>query len=132
MGRQVEEYGLDFSQASMDREGGWQHIYRLLKSGELVICSDTCPELVKAIASRIHDKKKPGDIVKTPGDPLDDAVDALRYAVYSFIMASDVSKTSELEIAEQFERRLKGKSGAARDAAMTDLMLRRMNIIEKA
>jgi hypothetical protein len=70
--------------------------------------------------------------VKTPGDPLDDAVDALRYAVYSFIMASDVSKTAELEIAEQFERRLKGKSGAARDAAMTDLMLHRMNIIQNS
>jgi hypothetical protein len=48
------------------------------------------------------------------------------------LSASDVSKPAELEITEQFERRLKGKSGAARDAAMTDLMLHRMNIMKNA
>jgi hypothetical protein len=76
----VEEYGITLTKASTDREGGWQRIYGMLKSGELVICGDTCPQLVKAIPTRIHDPKKPGDILKRPGDHADDAMDALRDA----------------------------------------------------
>jgi hypothetical protein len=94
----VEEYGITLTRASTDREGGWQRIYRMLKSGELVICSDTCPELVRAISTRLHDPKKPGDILKT-----DDAVDALRYAIYSFVTASDVRKPARIRIAEATE-----------------------------
>lgn len=56
----VEEYGITLSRASTDREGGWQLIYRMLKSGELVICSDTCPELVNAIPTRLHDPDNAG------------------------------------------------------------------------
>src|SRR5437879_3950794 len=48
----VEEHGISFTKASTDREGGWQLIYRMLKSGELVIWRDTCRELVTAIATR--------------------------------------------------------------------------------
>lgn len=96
----VEEYGITFTKASTDREGGWQLLYGLLKSGELVICGDTCPELVQAIPTRLHDPKKPGDILKTPGDHCDDVVDALRYAIYSFITASDVRKPAQVRIAE--------------------------------
>jgi hypothetical protein len=96
----VEEYGITFTKASTDREGGWQLLYGLLKSGELVICGDTCPELLQAIPTRLHDPKKPGDILKTPGDHADDVIDALRYAIYSFITASDVRKPAQVRIAE--------------------------------
>jgi hypothetical protein len=96
----VEEYDITLTRASTDREGGWQLIYGMLKSGELVICGDTCPELVQAIPTRLHDPKKPGDIRKTPGDYADDVVDALRYAIYSFITASDVRKPAQIRIAE--------------------------------
>jgi len=96
----VEEYGINLSKASTDREGGWQLIYRMLKSGELVICGDTCPELVKAIPTRLHDPKKPGDIIKTPGDHYDDVVDGFRYAIYSFVTAGDVQKPVKIRYAE--------------------------------
>jgi hypothetical protein len=96
----VEEYGITLTKASTDREGGWQLVYGLLKSGELVICGDTCPELVKAIPTRLHDPRKPGDIRKTPGDHADDVVDAFRYAIYSFVTASDIRKPAQIRIAE--------------------------------
>jgi hypothetical protein len=99
----VEQYGINLIKASTDREGGWQLIYRMLKSGELVICWDTCPQLVQAIPTRLHDPKKPGDIRKTPGDYADDVVDALRYAIYSFITASDTRKPAQIRIAEATE-----------------------------
>jgi hypothetical protein len=88
---------LFFQRAINDRVGGWQLIYSMLKSGELVIC-DNCEKLVKAIPSRIYDKKKNGDILKVPGDELDDVIDALRYAIYSFIKAA--VKPAEMQIAE--------------------------------
>lgn len=100
----VKGYGIMLRKASTDREGGWQLIYRMLKSGELVICSDTCPELVKAIPTRLHDPKKPGDIIKTPGDHHDDEVDAFRYAIYSFVTASDVYKPVEIRVAEAMQQ----------------------------
>jgi hypothetical protein len=100
----VAEYGIMLQRASTDREGGWQLIYRMLKSGELVICGDTCPELVKAIPTRLHDLKKPGDIIKTPGDHHDDEVDAFRYAIYSFVTASDVHKPVEIRLAEAMQK----------------------------
>ena len=93
-------YGISLMRGSTDREGGWQRIYSMLESGELVICSDTCPQLVKAIASRLHDPKKPGDIIKRPGDPYDDVIDALRYAIYSHINGGDVMKPFSMRIAD--------------------------------
>jgi hypothetical protein len=96
----VEEYGINLIPASTDREGGWQRLYGMLNSGELVICGDTCPQLVAAIPTRLHNPKKPGDILKRPGDYADDIVDALRYAVYSFIDGSDVRKPRQIRIAE--------------------------------
>jgi hypothetical protein len=91
------------TRASTDREGGWQLIYRMLNSGELVICGDTCPQLVQASPTRIHDPKKPGDILKIPGDYADDVVDAFRYALYSYVNASEVRKPAQIRIAEATE-----------------------------
>jgi hypothetical protein len=72
-------YRMGFIKANNDRTGGWQHIYKMLRSGELVICGDTCPKLVRAIPSRIHDPEKKDDIFKQKGDELDDCMDAFRY-----------------------------------------------------
>ena len=75
-----------------------QHIYRMLRSGELVICGDTCPHLVAAIPSRIHDPEKEDDIRKERGDELDDCMDAFRYGLYTWI--KEPVKPRELERAE--------------------------------
>lgn len=96
----VEEYGISLTRASTDREGGWQLIYSMLKSGELVICGDTCPQLVAAMPTRLHNSKKPGDILKRAGDHGDDIVDALRYALYSFIYGGDVREPARTRMEE--------------------------------
>jgi hypothetical protein len=130
---EIAKTGIEFVKASTDREGGWQLIFRMLKKGELVICGDTCPELLRAIPSRKHDPKKPGDIVKMKGDPLDDAVDALRYAAYSFITAGDVHKPVAVAVAEKFEAVLRNKEpGPQLDNAMTMLMIKHRKIMEEA
>jgi hypothetical protein len=99
----VEEYGINLIPARTDREGGWQLIYGMLKAGELVICGDTCPQLIAAIPTRLHNPKKPGDILKRPGDHADDIVDALRYAVYSFIDGTEVRKPRQIRRAEAIQ-----------------------------
>lgn len=80
-------YDLGCLPASNDRIGGWQLMYELLQTGEWLI-ADTCPQLIESIASRLHDRKRPGDLRKVPGDPLDDVADSARYGIYSFINAS--------------------------------------------
>ncbi|HKU28522.1 MAG TPA: hypothetical protein VJQ54_23840 [Candidatus Sulfotelmatobacter sp.] len=83
-----EPYDLAVIKASNDRIGGWQLMCQMLQRGEWVI-GDTCPKLIEAIPSRMHDEKKPGDVLKVPGDPLDDVADDCRYGIYTFITTSD-------------------------------------------
>ena len=90
-------YDLGVIAASNDRIGGWQLMYRMLQTGEWQI-ADTCPKLIEAIPSRMHDEKRPGDVLKVPGDPLDDVADDVRYGLYTFINASE--KPRELRIRE--------------------------------
>ena len=85
MNAKMYPYRMAFLKANNDRAGGWQHIYRMLRSGDLVICGDTCPNLLAAIRSRIHDPDKEDDILKVHGDPLDDCMDALRYGLYTWV-----------------------------------------------
>jgi hypothetical protein len=87
----LEPYDLGVLPASNDRIGGWQLMYQTLQTGEWQI-ADTCPKLIEAIPSRMHDEKRPGDVLKTPGDPLDDAADDVRYGVYTFITSSEKPK----------------------------------------
>jgi hypothetical protein len=84
-------YGIGCTQASNDRIGGWQLIYRLLQSGEFAF-ADTCPMASEAIRTRVHDEKRPGDVLKIPGDPLDDSADETRYGLYSFINSPEKPK----------------------------------------
>ncbi|HWG36817.1 MAG TPA: hypothetical protein VN690_03790 [Terriglobales bacterium] len=79
-----EATGIGFERASNDRVGGAMLVYTQLDRGLLKVAS-TCSELCACLPSRIHDPDRPNDILKIAGDPLDDCIDALRYAVYSFI-----------------------------------------------
>ena len=93
----LAECDLGAIDGSNDRIGGWLLMFQLLARGRWLI-ADTCPLLISAIPSRIHDPKKPGDLLKVGGDPLDDAMDAARYGLYSWITASE--KPRELVLRE--------------------------------
>jgi hypothetical protein len=67
----LDECDLGAIDGSNDRVGGWQLMYQMLARRQWLI-ADTCPLLVSAIPSRVHDPKKPGDLLKVGGDPLDD------------------------------------------------------------
>jgi hypothetical protein len=54
----------------------------MLQTGELVI-ADTFQNVIRALESRVHDKKEPLKVEKVIGDPYDDVWDALRYGLYS-------------------------------------------------
>jgi hypothetical protein len=97
----LEPYDLCVIPASNDRIGGWQLMYQMLQKGEWQI-ADTCPKLIEAIPSRMHDEKRPGDVLKVPGDPLDDVADDARYGIYTFITTTE--KPRELVIAEDIRR----------------------------
>jgi hypothetical protein len=77
--------GLPFEHASNDRAGGAMLMYGMLMRGQWVICADKCPELVKALQTRIHDPERPEDVLKIKGDKLDDVYDDTRYGLYSFV-----------------------------------------------
>lgn len=92
-----EPWDVFCERASNDRSGGWQLLYQMLIRGEFEIC-DNCPKTFDSIRTRMHDEKKPGDIKKVPGDPLDDVADETRYAIYTFIQQAD--KPRELRLQE--------------------------------
>ena len=94
----LEPYDLACIEASNDRIGGWQLMYQMLQTGEWQI-ADTCPRLIEAIPTRMHDEKRPGDVLKVPGDPLDDVADDARYGIYTFITSTE--KPPELTIHDQ-------------------------------
>ena len=60
----------------------------MLARGQWLI-ADTCPLLIAAIPSRVHDPKKPGDLLKVGGDPMDDVMDSARYGLYSWVTAAE-------------------------------------------
>jgi virginiamycin B lyase len=67
-----------------DRIGDGQLMYQMLQTDQWQI-ADTCPKLIEAIPSRMHDEKRPGDVLKVPGDPLHDVADDVREGIYTFI-----------------------------------------------
>jgi hypothetical protein len=93
----LDDYDLGVRAASNDRVGGWQLMFKMLQTGEYQI-ADTCPRLIEAIPSRMHDDKRSGDVLKVSGDPLDDVADSARYGIYSFITTAE--KPKELIIRE--------------------------------
>lgn len=79
-----EPWELVCERASNDRLGGWQLLYRLLRTGEFEV-TDVCPRTFEALRTRMHDDARPGDVRKIAGDPLDDVADETRYALYTFV-----------------------------------------------
>ncbi len=63
-------------------------MYQMLQKGEWQI-ADTCKKLIEAIPSRMHDERRPGDVLKVPGDPLDDVADDARYGICIFYAHSE-------------------------------------------
>jgi hypothetical protein len=114
--------------------GGWQLMYQLLQKGEWQI-ADTCPKLIEAIPSRMHDEKKPGDVLKVPGDPLDDVADDARYGIYTFITSTE--KPLEVVLRETLAPIIEtaqdtSLSEAERKAAATSVLLRRQQIMAES
>jgi hypothetical protein len=97
----LDPYDLGVIEASNDRIGGWQLMYQTLQTGQWQI-ADTCPKLIEAIPSRMHDEKRPGDVLKVAGDPLDDVADDARYGIYTFITTTE--KPRELVVREDIRR----------------------------
>jgi hypothetical protein len=107
-------------------------MYQMLARGQWLI-SDTCPQLISAISSRVYDPKRTGGLLKVGGDPLDDVMDSARYGVYSWITVAE--KPLEVRRAETFgsfaehmrdpslseaERRAVATSALIRDSQMID------------
>ncbi len=87
----LDPWEITCERASNDRLGGWQLLYRLLRTREFEI-TDVCPRTFEALRTRMHDEARPGDIRKIPGDPLDDVADETRYAVYTFVQQASVPR----------------------------------------
>jgi len=87
-------------EGARDRAGGWQLLHVKLARGEWLI-SKSCEKLIAAIPSRQFDPKKEADVLKVKGDPLDDAMDAARYGLYSWETSAE--KPQELVIAEKMK-----------------------------
>jgi hypothetical protein len=122
----LSECELGAIDGSNDRVGGWQLLYQLLARGQWLI-ADTCPHLIAAIPSRVHDPKKPGDLLKVGLDPLDDTMDSARYGLYSFITAAEKPlEVRRAEMAGQFAGRLHDSdlSYSERTAIATSALLR--------
>jgi hypothetical protein len=97
---------LGFSQAKNDRVGGAMKLYSGLKDGELKICRN-CVKTIEALQSRKKDPDREGDVLKVPGDELDDFYDMLRYGYYSWATVRDAQKPRETEIEETLADRWK-------------------------
>jgi hypothetical protein len=122
----LEECELGAIDGSNDRIGGWQLLYQILARGRWLI-ADTCPQLIAAIPSRVHDPKKPGDLLKVGGDPLDDIMDSVRYGLYSWVTAAEKPiEVRRAELTSQFSAYLHNQdiSEIERRAIMTSSMIR--------
>lgn len=102
MNEVLRPHGLHFIDAQNDRAGGAMLIYTMLQRGNFVI-ADTCVNTIRALESRVHDKKEPEKVEKVAGDPLDDYFDACRYGLYSYVQQSATTKPVEMRVAERVE-----------------------------
>ena len=87
----LEPWEVVCERASNDRLGGWQLLYRLLRTGEFEV-TDVCPRTFESLRTRMHDDSRPGDVRKVAGDPLDDVADETRYALYSFVQQAELPR----------------------------------------
>src|ERR1700675_3639061 len=90
--------------------GGWQLLYRMLRTGEFEI-TDVCPRTFEALRTRMHDDARPGDIRKIAGDPLDDVADETRHSLNTFVQQATHPRQP---VPQQAVRRLDVGSAAIR------------------
>jgi len=105
-------------------------MFQWLARGQWLI-ADTCPMLASALSSRVHDPKRPGDVLKVVGDPLDDICDSARYGLYSFITAAEKPvAVRRAELAGEFAERLADGtlSYAERSVVITSSMVRHLQL----
>lgn len=103
MNEVLEKWGVQFTKARNDRQGGWMKMYNMLRDGELLI-SRKCQHTINALESRIKDPERENDVLKIPGDPLDDYADCSRYAIYSWATASEVGKPATVRAEEALSK----------------------------
>jgi hypothetical protein len=106
--RQMQEVFAQYGDLSVvpainDRIAGWQMLYRLLKSGQLVLtkCNRGKSLIFEALSTRMHHQKLSGDVQKVAGDELDDVSDMVRYAMLTWFetssMPHDTANQQKLE-----------------------------------
>ena len=79
----------------------------------------------------MHDEKKPGDVLKVPGDSLDNVADDVRYGIYTWITANEMPReVKRAELGRQFAPLLLDQtlSEAERKAVATSLMIWHSNL----
>lgn len=81
-----------------DRIANAQNAFRMIKKGQVVI-TDACPMLYKSFNTRMHDPKRPGDVKKIKGNPLDDCYDCGVYLINTYF--SGEAKPLEVSQAEK-------------------------------
>lgn len=95
------EYGVEVSKSSNNREAGWLAIKELLKVdangiAKLVIF-DTCTELIKCLPALQVDPKRPTDCATEPHD-ITHAPDGLRYFAVFWAYPAEPEKPKEVRV----------------------------------
>lgn len=95
--------GVMYEQAYNDRISGAMLMYHMISNGKMFV-AETCPLLINALQTRIHDERDPEDVQKTSDDQ-DDAYDAARYAIASEINPTDKEPGAEQkELQDEWEK----------------------------
>lgn len=89
MAEEFEKYDVPMVEAHKGRVDNFQRLYRGLKNGEFILCKPGAKETFRALATREHHDKIPGDIRKDHGNPLDDILDETSYALNTWIQSAN-------------------------------------------
>lgn len=95
------EYGVEVTKSSNNREAGWLALKELLKTDangiSRLVIFDNCVELIKCLPALQVDPKKPSDCATEPHD-ITHAPDALRYFAVFFAYPSEPEKPKEIRV----------------------------------
>jgi hypothetical protein len=92
--------GLLLDPAYNERISGAMLLYTMLQDKQLYV-ADSCALLTMAIPTRVHDEKRHEDVSKVDTEDEDDAYDAARYALASFINPNE--RTVEDKLMEKIK-----------------------------
>lgn len=95
------QYGVEVTKSSNNREAGWLAIKELLKTDangiSKIVIFDTCTELIKCLPALQVDPKRPSDCSTEPHD-ITHAPDALRYFAVFFAYPAEPEKPKEIRV----------------------------------